>query len=152
MSVSLSGTFPLFERNQWKPSIPLTIIVDSTFPPLIFHYIVKASFVNMPFVCTTKPSRSVGSRAPGIPGPSECHNRPPGDAQSAWFWVDALNGQMRKKGVDLGLSHLLGMAHLVEVDEPSYPMAVSLLGPPAVMARAKRLTSCYPGLFILLAS
>jgi len=38
-------------------------------------------------------------------------------------------------GVDLRFCHLFGMAHFVEVDKPFDPMAISLSGSPAVIAR-----------------
>ena len=46
-----------------------------------------------------------------------------------------LDGQMREEGIDLRFRHLFGVAHFVEVDKPFDPMAISLSGSPAVIAR-----------------
>ncbi len=48
-----------------------------------------------------------------------------------------LHSKMGQKGIDFRLGDLHRMAHMVEKDETFDPMAVGLLGPTAVMARAQ---------------
>jgi len=47
--------------------------------------------------------------------------------------VFLLGGQMRQEGVDLRLGHILGMADVVEVDEPLDPVDVGLFSSAAVV-------------------
>jgi hypothetical protein len=44
-----------------------------------------------------------------------------------------------QEGVDLGLGHFAGVAHVVEEDEALDPVAIGLLGPAAVMASVQGL-------------
>ena len=47
--------------------------------------------------------------------------------------------EMSEKGVDLGLTHVRGMAQMVEVDETLHPEAVRAFGAQTVVAGVKRL-------------